>query len=103
MIYTNKENDELIISCDCGCGTGLLWQAKKFDDEAEQYFLCLTEHSWYAKQTGRVKPYFKRLWNAIRGKEHYLTELVMTKYEVAEYADFLRHLTENPKNEGESP
>ena len=103
MIYTNKENNELIISCDCGCGSGLLWNATKFDEEDEQYFVYLTEHSWYAKQTGRIRPYIKRLWNALRGKEYYLTELVMTKSEVAEYADFLRRLIENPKSEGELP
>lgn len=103
MIYTNKENDELIINCDCGCGFGLLWKATKFDEEDEQYFVYLTEHSWYAKQTGRIKPYFNRLWKALRGKEYYLTELVMSKNEVAEFSGFLRRLIENPKNEGEAP
>ena len=42
MIYTNKENNELVISCDCGCGSGLLWNATKFDEEDEQYFDYLT-------------------------------------------------------------
>jgi len=89
-----------MISCDCGCGSGLLWNATKFDKEDEQYFVYLTENSWYAKQTGRIKPYFKRLWKALRGKEYYLTELVMKKSEVVEFNEFLCRLIE--RNEGES-
>jgi len=103
MIYTSKENNELIICCDCGCGDGLLWQAATFDEEDEQYFVYLTEHSWYAKQTGRIRPYFKRLWKALRGKEYCLTELVMRKNEVADFAEFLNRLIETPTNEGGSP
>jgi len=103
LIFTNRKSDELILSCDCGCGYGLHWQAMEFDKEGERFFVYLTENSWNAKQTGRVKPYFRRLWKALGGKEHYLTELVMTKSEVAEYADFLHRLIKNPKNEGELP
>lgn len=98
MIYTNKANDELIVNCDCGCGSGLLWQAVKWDDE-EQFYIMLTEHSWYAKQSGRIKPYFKRLWKALRGKEYCLTEIVMKRTEVEEYMDFLGRWIK--KNEGE--
>ena len=83
MVYTNKIKDQLIVNCDCGCGSGLLWQAKQFEPEDTQYFVTLIEHSWYAKQTGRVKPYFTRLWRTLRGKEHYLTEIVMLKARAA--------------------
>lgn len=102
MIYTTKENNELIITCDCVCGSGLLWKAMSCDDEGEQYFVSLIESSWYAKQTGRIRPYFKRLWRALRGKEYCLTELVMTQTEVAELSQFLHQLTQNSINKGES-
>lgn len=55
MIYTNKDNSDFIVSCDCGCGSSLLWKAANFDEEGEQYFVYLTEHSWYAKQTGGTR------------------------------------------------
>ena len=94
MIYTNKEKDELVVNCDCGCGSGLHWKASKWGDEDTQYFVSLTENSWYAKQTGRIKPYFKRLWKALRGKEYCLTELVLTKDDIAEFDEFLHRLIE---------
>lgn len=98
MIYTNKTKDELIINCDCGCGAGLLWQAVKWDDEGEQIYVSLIEHSWYAKQGSRIKLYFKRLWKALRGKEYSLMELVMSKSEVGEFGEFLRRLIQNEEN-----
>jgi len=96
LIYTNKDNSELIVSCDCGCGDGLLWKANRFDEEGEQYFVSLTEHGWYAKQTGRIKPYFRRIWKALCGKEYYLTELIMTKSEVEDLSEFLHQLAKSP-------
>lgn len=90
MIYSNKTKDECITSCDCGCGSGILWQATLWDDE--KCLVSLIEPSFYARQTGKVKPYFKRLWKALRGKEHYLTELVMTRSEAMEFSEFLRTL-----------
>ena len=95
MIYTSKKEDELIITCDCGCGSGILWNGTLFDKEDEKFFVSLVEHTWYAKQTGRFKPYFKRLWKALRGKEYCLTELVMTKEDAKEFAEFLRRLVES--------
>ena len=98
MIYTNKEKDEPIVICDCGCGSGLHWKASQWDDEDKQYFVSLIESSWDARQTGRAKPYFKRLWKAIRGKEYYLTELVLTKEDVVEFDEALRCLLKYPMN-----
>ena len=92
MIYTNRVKDEIIVNCDCGCSSGLHWKAIQWGDDGEQYFVSLTEDSWYSKQTGRIKPYFKRLWKALLGKEYYLTELVLSKDDVAEFVVFLRSL-----------
>lgn len=100
MIYTTKENNELFVTCDCGCGSGLLWKAMNCDNEGEQYFVSLTESSWYAKQNGCIRPYFKRLMRALCGKEYCLTELVMTKAEVAELSKFLHQLTQTALNKG---
>jgi len=74
-----------------------------FDEEDEQFFVYLTEHSWYAKQTGRIKAYFRRLWKALRGKEYCLTEIVMAKGEVEEFSEFLHQLTKPHANGDESP
>jgi len=101
MIYINKQKDELIVNCDCGCGAGLLWQAAKWDDEGEQFYISLIEYSWYAKQTGKIRPYFKRLWRVLRGKEYYLTEIVLSKSEAKEFESFLHCLIEKSTNEGE--
>jgi hypothetical protein len=70
MIFTNKKDDELIVTCNCSCGYGLHWAAGSFDEEGEEYYLTLVEMSWYAKQGSRLKSYFKRLWKALRGKEN---------------------------------
>jgi hypothetical protein len=102
MIYQNKNNDELIVSCDCGCGKSLLWQAKQFDDEDEGCYVSLVEHSWYAKQDSKLKSYFKRLWKALRGREYCLTELVLKKEEIKEFTLFLNRLTEKLEEKGET-
>ena len=101
MIFSNKTEDELIITCDCGCGYGMHWSAGVWDDEGEQYCLMLVEASWYSMQESRLKSYLKRLWKTIRGKEYCLTELIMKKAEVDEFAVFLNKLTHKRCKEGE--
>lgn len=51
MIYESRTKDEIIVNCDCGCGSGLLWQAASWDGEGEKFYLSLVEYSFYAKQT----------------------------------------------------
>lgn len=99
MIFTNKNDDELIVTCNCSCGYGLHWKAGTWDDEDEKYYLSLIEMSWYAKQDSRLKLYFKRLWKALRGKEYHLTEMILKKEDVEEFAAFLNRLTDKPAKE----
>jgi hypothetical protein len=55
--------------------------------------------SWYAKQDSRLGSYFKRLWKALRGKEYYLTQMILKKDDVEEFAEFLSRLTNKPVKE----
>jgi hypothetical protein len=102
MVFTNKKEDELIVTCKCGCGEGLHWQAGTWDDEGEEYYISLVESSWYDKQDSRLKSYIKRLWKALRGKEYHFTELILKKDDVEEFAMFLGKLTSRAAKDGES-
>lgn len=102
MIFTNKKDDELIITCNCGCGNGLHWSAGSWDADGEDCYLSLVEMNWYAMQRSRIKSYFRRLWKALRGKEYYLTEMILKKAEVEEFAAFLNQLSTETAKEGES-
>jgi hypothetical protein len=88
---------EFIVTCHCGCGSGLLIRAERddFNDSPNNalYSVSLVESSWYAKQTSRFKPYFKRLWKALRGKEYLLTEFVLNADEFQELTASLSALT----------
>jgi hypothetical protein len=100
VIFKNKKNDELIVTCKRGCGYGLHWQAGTFTEDAdEEYYLTLVEMSWYAKRDRRLSSYFKRFWKALRGKEYYLTEMILKKDEVEEFAEFLHRLTNKSAKE----
>jgi hypothetical protein len=101
MLYTpsNQEISELVVTCHCGCGRGIIVRTERDDLTADAlYTLSLIESSWYAKQGGRIKPYFKRLWKALRGKEYYLTELVLTSVEFQELIAGLNKLCDRRDN-----
>jgi hypothetical protein len=101
VVFSSKKTCEFIVTCDCGCGYGLLWQAASYDDEKEEYYLSLVEPSWNAKQDNSLKSYFKRLFKAFCGKEYYLTEVLLKKSDILEFVEFLNKLTEKTVKESE--
>ena len=84
-----------IASCVCGCH--LIKFEKWTNDEGA--WLQIYENSFYSKQDGRFKPYLKRLWSAIRGKEYLLMEISMSDDDTVGLKNALVEATTPPEVE----
>lgn len=66
----------------CGCGSHLLRITKhEFDIDSDTY-LAFYEDAYYASQDSKTKLYFKRLWDALRGKRHRLFDVGLSQDDI---------------------
>lgn len=85
-VLKNFEEDELIISCDCGCDEGIHIKIQELGDSYA--FMTYSSGNFYKEQ----RPFWsklKKIWAIIRDKDFYYSEVIMTRNDFAEFAKWL--------------
>ena len=86
----------------CSCGIHLI-RISKYDSGADsETFISFYEDAYYSSQKSGFKLYFKRLWDALRGKRYLLFELALTSTDVENLSKTLQKADAWNK-EGELP
>lgn len=87
MIFLNKEKNECVITCGCGCMEGVSIHIDKEDGD----FYCfghLMDTQWNINQYGLFWR-LKKIWYILRGKDYYYSELIMNKKEFEQFKEFI--------------
>lgn len=88
----NKDGTELYIDCHCGCNEGIRF---KVDKEDFDYYCFMTyTNGNFFKEQGDTFYYvaykkLKKIWAIIRNKDHYYSDIVMTKDEFNEFREYI--------------
>ena len=86
-VFKNLKDDELIISCKCGCDEGIHFKIHDYED-GDYAFLTYTNGNFYTQQ----RPFFeklKKIWAIIRNKDFYYSDVVMTKDDFKEFKEWV--------------
>ena len=86
-VFKNFKDDELIISCKCGCDEGIHLKIHDCGD-GEYAFLTYTNGNFYTQQ----RPFFeklKKIWAIIRNKDFYYSDIVLTKDDFNEFKEWV--------------
>lgn len=102
MVFANydKHTDIIFVNCNCGCEEALQIKHYKYDDEIkteDEYYLSLHAGKFITEQRGVMGTIWRRIkaaWKMLRGKEYYLSDIVMTETEFKEFIDRLEELYE---------
>lgn len=81
------KDDELIVSCKCGCDEGIHFKIHDCGD-GEYAFLTYTNGNFYTQQ----RPFFeklKKIWAIIRNKDFYYSDIVLTKDDFNEFKEWV--------------
>ena len=105
MIFKGKHNvgatkmNEILIQCDCGTH---LFKISTFDDNDDTYYFEVWGSNFYTKQKESLLKRFlhrlKLIWNAIRGKEYLLEDIVLNDKDYEELIDALSKVRQNKKS-----
>lgn len=99
MLYRGKEDTDFILTCDCGCGNGILFAFSEPWESGESscLFLNLIESSGRYTAFWRFVRFWKRMWRLLTGRTVFLTDLVMDADQVAQLRACLEHVEEKMK------
>lgn len=76
-VFKKFKDDELIVSCKCGCDEGIHFKIHDYGD-GDYAFLTYTNGNFYTQQ----RPFFeklKKIWAIIWNKDFYYSDIVLTR------------------------
>lgn len=81
-VLKTKDNSEMAIICKCGCDEGI---RIKIDTEFGDYaYMSYVSGNFYKEQCGIIQK-LKKIWDIIRNKDFYYSDIIMTKEDWEEY------------------
>lgn len=94
-VLKNKDGNELLVDCNCGCSMGVRLRIDKEDDD----YYCLmtyTNGNFYTEQGETfwhvLCKKLKKIWAIIRNKDFYYSDIVMSKDDFAEFKAYINAL-----------
>lgn len=86
-VFKNFEDDELIVSCKCGCDDGIHFKIQD-DEDGDYAFLTFTNGNFYSQQ-GSFFNKLRKIWAIIRNKDFYYSDITLTKDEFEEFKEWI--------------
>ena len=87
-VLKNFENDELIISCNCGCDEGIHFKIHDYKD-GDYAFLAFTNGNFYKEQGFGLVDKLKKIWAIIRNKDYYYSDVVISKEDFIRFKEWI--------------
>lgn len=85
----SNDNNEMIVTCDCGCDEGI---RVRIDKSFECYcYLTYVSGNFYKDQLGLLDK-LKKIWKIIRNKDFCYSDIVMSKEDFIEYRNWLNSM-----------
>ena len=101
-ILKSSDGDELLVTCSCGCDSGVSirlerdwWDASKPDNDTFAYCTILSGN-WYKDQYQTIRyvllQKIKKIWAIIRNKDYYYSEICMTRKDFELFREYINEV-----------
>lgn len=87
-VFKNFKDDELIVSCKCGCDEGIHLKIYDYKD-GDYAFLTYTNGNFYTQQRTPFFEKLKKIWAIIRNKDFYYSDIVFTKDDFNKFKEWI--------------
>ena len=94
-VLKNKEGNELLLDCNCGCDNGIRFRIDKDDHE---WYCCMsyTNGNWYRDSCQTffhvLRKKLRKIWAIIRSKDYHYSELMLTKEEFETFCEYINEV-----------
>lgn len=87
-VFKNFGDDELIISCKCGCDDSIHFTVDHHDNEG-YCFMTFTNGNFYSEQKHPFVEKVKKIWAIIRNKDYYYSDICMSRYDFEQFKNWI--------------
>ena len=93
----DKENQELIVTCDCGCEEAIHIKIDVDEEINLVAFLSYMNGKFYNSNScwETIKNKCKKIWAIIRNKDYYYSDVLFTIEEFLEFREYLNSIKIN--------
>lgn len=100
-VFKNFSDDELIISCKCGCDEGIHFAVGHHGNE-EYYFMTFISGNFYREQKCSFVEKMKKIWAIIRNKDYCYSDICMSRYDFEQFKNWVVSKSKNSENADEN-
>lgn len=93
-VLMNKDKTELIVTCKCGCDSGVHMVIDK-DDYDTYTIISYMTGNFYKDQYGGLdllKEKLKKIWAIIRNKDYYYADVVMNEDDFKVFKEYVNRV-----------
>ena len=90
-VFLNKEETELVLTCNDGCGVAAHIVIDK-EDHNFYAFMSYMNGNFYKDQNGVIRVLvekLKKIWAIIRNKDIYYSDIIMTKTDFETFKEYI--------------
>lgn len=87
-VFKNFTDDELIVSCKCGCDEGIRFGIRDYDDRMYA-FVTYMNGKFYSEQGMPFLKKLKKIWAIITNKDFYYSDIILTKSEFGQLVEWV--------------
>ena len=90
-VFLNKEETELVVTCNDGCGEAAHIVIDK-EDHGFYAFMSYMNGNFYRDQSGVLRVLIeklKKIWAIIRNKDIYYSDIIMTKTDFETFKEYI--------------
>lgn len=88
----NREGDEVVIDCTCGCNDGIRIKINKYDEDDYCIASYVNGNFYRDQSTGFwscLGKKIKKMWRIFWNKDFYYSEIIMTKKDFEEFRNYI--------------
>lgn len=94
-ILKSNDGKELIVSCHCGCDEGIHIKIdESYGDFAYQAFINGNFYNEQRGMFGVLKMKLKKIWAIVKNKDHYYSDIVMSREDFHEFKEWINQFGE---------
>lgn len=95
-ILFSRQNDELIVTCNCGCEEAchIKIEKEEYNDDYDYSFISYMNGKFYNDPNSvwtTIKRKCSKIWSIIKNKDYYYSDIIMNQEDFKQFKEYINN------------